>query len=329
MGNSLRATSPYYSLENIERLLNINRIRLRKIAKNSGSFYLIYDLKDKKTGKWRHITNPKGELKRIQKKIYTSILKKHMLLLPEGIIGGVAGKSIKSNATPHLQQEMVVTLDIKDCFPKTTSAKILGVWIKKIGCGRRIAELFTKLTTLHRQLPQGAPTSSALCNLCLLPLFNEIKDYTQNNAISFTLYVDDITLSGTQKNVLSSISPIIKIIQKHGYSVSDNRKKKIRKMPMNKLQKITGIVVNKKTSLTHQELQDFRFMICQIGRKRKITNSEYQHITGKIQFIKSISEEKGEKLLELANMLLPKEISPVKETEEIITRKCRHHKNFT
>lgn len=325
MASSPQATSPYYSLLNIERLLRINRTKLRRIALYAGSFYTTYDQRDEKTGKWRHITTPKGELKKIQRKIYTAILKKQMLLLPDGIIGGVAGKSIKNNASTHLQQEMVVTMDIKDCFPKTTSIQIFRVWRETLGCGKKIAELFTKLTTFHRQLPQGAPTSSALCNLCLLPLFNEIKEYTEVNNVSFTLYVDDITLSGNQKNVLSSILLVIKTIQKYGYSVSN---KKIRKMPMNRPQKITGIVVNKKISLAHQELEDLRFMIRQVGKRRKITVSEYKYITGKIQFIKNISEERGAKLLELANMFLPKEISFVEEEKKIITRKCKHHKTF-
>lgn len=329
MNNPSRTTSPYYSLANIERLLQIDRITLIKVAQRSGTYYHPCDIKEiKENGieKWRHIANPNKELKKIQTKIYTTILKRHMLLLPDGIIGGIAGKSVKDNAQPHLQQAMVYTIDIKNCFPKTTHKMVFKAWRETIDCSDEIARLFTQLTTFQRQLPQGAPTSSALCNLCLLPLFNDIKKYAQVNDISFTLYVDDITLSGDTQRVESAIPFVIRKIQKYGYAVSN---RKIRRMPAHKTQKVTGIIVNKKTNIAHNTIENIRFTIRQLGRRKKgITTTEYASIIGKIQFVKNFSEKKGEKLEELAGMLLPRTVSIIKNKAKPITRKCRHHKRY-
>ena len=330
MSNPSKTTSPYYSISNIERLLQIDRITLKRVAQQSGTYYNPCDIKEiKEDGneKWRHIANPNKELKKIQTKIYTTILKGHMLLLPDGMIGGVAGKSIKDNAQPHLQQEMVYTLDIKNCFPKTTHKMVFKAWRETVDCSEEIARLFTQMTTFQRQLPQGAPTSNALCNLCLLPLFNEIKEYVQLTNISFTLYVDDITLSGNTEEVESAIPFVIRKIQKYGYSVSN---RKIRRMPAHKTQKVTGIIVNKKTNIAHNTIENIRFLIREIGRRKKgITTTEYGSIFGKIQFVKSFSKEKGEKLKELADMVLPRTVSMIRNEEKPITRKCRHHKEST
>lgn len=324
MSNPSKAVSLYYSIANIEHLLQIDRITLRKVAQQSGTYYNPYDIKENGTENWRHIANPNKKLKRIQRKIYTAILKRHMLLLPDGIIGGVAGKSIKDNAQPHSHQEMVYTIDIKKCFPKTTHKMVFKAWREAIDCSDEIARLFTQLTTFQRQLPQGAPTSNAICNLCLLPLFNEIKKYAQVNDISFTLYVDDITLSGDTERVESAIPFVIRKIQKYGYAVSN---RKIRRMPAHKTQKVTGIIVNKKTNIAHNTIENIRFTILQIGRNRKgITTTEYASIINKIQFVKNFSEEKGEKLEELADMLLPKTISAINKKKKFVTRKCKHHK---
>jgi hypothetical protein len=326
MNKPSKKVSPYYSLNNIERLLKLNRETLRKIALHAGSYYNPYDIKEIKSnsnGDWRHIANPNKVLKKVQNKIYLAILKKQMLLLPNGVIGGISGKSIKDNSNPHLRQEMVVTIDIKKCYPNTTVKMVFKAWRETIDCGEKIAQLLTQLTTFQRQLPQGAPTSNALCNLCLLPVFNEIKTYSDSHDIGFTLFVDDITVSGKTKAVLDSISSIVAIIKKYGYSVSN---RKIRKMPANKPQIVTGIVVNRKISLAHNKIESVRSSILLIARRNSgITRYEYNSIFGKIKHVKNFSWDKGERLEEFANMLLPKKIKVADSEQNVVIRKCRHH----
>ena len=323
-----KQTSPYYSLENIERLLNVKREYLRKIANTAGAYYDPFDMQQIKSDgkiKWRHIDNPQKPLKEIQRKILKKILLKNLLQLPDGMIGGVAGKSIKDNALPHTKQEMVVTIDIKDCFPNTTDKMIFNVWANTVDCGRQ-SSLFTKLTTFRTILPQGAPTSSALCNLSLLPLFNEIKVYADANNIAFTLYVDDITISGKVINVLPAIGTIIKKIQKYGFGV---RREKIAIMPANVPQKTTGLNTNEKVNIAQRKIEGVRNKILLIAKRiNGITTREFNSINGDILFIHGITKEKAEKLREFADLLLPKTLMEGEGEEEKkpITTKCRHHK---
>lgn len=321
-------SSQFYSLKNIERLLGVDRIALRKVAYRAGAYYDPYDEMQKKPNgktKLRHIDNPNEELKYIQRKILKKILLKQMLLLPAGIIGGVAGKSIRDNAQPHLNQEMIITIDIKNCFPNTTVYMIFKVWKNTVGCGTKLAKLLTKLTTFRTILPQGAPTSNALCNLALLPLFKDIKTYADENEIAFTLYVDDITISGKTSDVLPAISAIIKKVQKNGFGV---RREKIGIMPANNQQRVTGLNTNKKLNVSQRKIEEVRRQIIAIARRNNgVTRSEHNSIKGSIQYVKTVSKDKAEKLNRFAEMFLPKTfIEKEEEIERRIIRKCRHHK---
>lgn len=321
-----KQVTAYYSVNYIEKLLDVKIDQLWKIANRAGAYYNPYDVRTEKPDgrkKLRHIDNPNEELKAIQRKILKRILLKQMLSLPDGMIGGVAGKSIKNNAQPHTSQPMVVTIDIKDCFPSITHHKIYNAWISILGYGDMKAALFTKLTSFRSILPQGAPTSTALCNLCLLPLFSDIKDYADAHGISFTLYVDDITISGKVEVVLPAIGIIIKNIQKYGFGV---RREKIGIMPANTQQKVTGLNTNKKVNLAQRKIEEVRSNIITIAkRKQGITKRELNSIKGNIHFIYSVRKEKAEKLRELAILLLPKDFAPQEDRKKSEIKKCRHH----
>ena len=321
-------SSQYYSIKNIESLLNVKRELLREVAHNAGKHYDPYDTEQIKSDgktKWRHIDNPSEDLKYIQRKILKKILLKEMLSLPDGMIGGIAGKSIIDNARPHSNQEMVVTIDIKDCFPNVTEFMVFKTWRNTVRCGTRSARLLTQLTTFRTILPQGAPTSNALCNLSLLPLFKEIKTIADKNGLAFTLYVDDITISGKASDVLPAISDVIKKIQKNGFAV---RREKIGIMPASILQQVTSLNTNKKLNIAQRKIEEARNKIISITRRGNgITKKEHNSIKGTIQYVKTVSKDKAKKLNGFAEMLLPKIfIENEERKEKATTRKCRHHK---
>ncbi|HUV42935.1 MAG TPA: reverse transcriptase family protein [Patescibacteria group bacterium] len=313
---------PLRSTKFLEYLLITDRKQLKKLAESAGRYYRPFDrleINEAGKNKWRHIDNPTGKLKIIQKKINKRILKEAMISLPNGMIGGVTGKSTKDNVKFHLKKEMVLTLDLKNCFPNINNQKIYRVWKEILGCGRVNARILTQLTTFQTRLPQGASTSLALCNLALLPLFNDIQVFASAHNLNFTLYVDDIAISGKFPMVQSSISPIINLIQKHGYAIGH---KKIRIMPANVRQKITGIIVNKKTAIEIQKIEEIRGQILNAARKKIITKNDLDSIWGKIDYIKNISPARGEKLSHFAAMLLPDSVEIYTKPVNYKIRKC-------
>lgn len=319
--NLPRSIFPLVSTNQLAHLLKIDKKdknNLFALAKTVGKYYSPFDTFQEKGNKWRHIDNPIGRLKYIQGQINKKILRPVMLSLPDSMIGGIVGKSVINNALPHIKKETVIRIDLKNCFPKTTNLKVHYVWRVTLGCGANCANILTKLTTFQRRLPQGASTSPALCNLVMLPLFTKIQDYASKHNLSVTMFIDDITFSGTAQTALLALGPIIDLIQKYGYAI---RHKKINIMPAYNKQITTGLLVNKKIGIERQKVEEIRRLILHHTKKTSLSKHDYDSIIGKIINIKRYSEHHGEKLEKFAEMLLPKSIIYVQKPKDK-TRKC-------
>jgi len=284
-------SSPILSTRNLAHILGWRRNTLIEIANSASSYYHPFiKLKPKR----REIDNPTGELKIVQKRIDNRILKK--IQLPDGMVGGVKGKSILDNAKYHINKKIVVALDLKKCFPSTHHTNVFAMFRNQLGYGEKSASLMTKLTTYNGYVPQGSPCSSSLINLCLLPLFYELKSLADKNKLTISQWVDDVTISGI--NPECYIIEFLKLIKARGYAC---KAQKIKVKKANKRQEVTGLGVNKKPSVADR-VQDIRKMI--LGtRGLKNENLEQQKlvINGKMQFVRSIDRVKYEKLIIFAN----------------------------
>ena len=114
----------------------------------------------KRKGSYRYIYAPNKELKEFQ----IELLKQFYQVQPHFTCHGfVPNKSIVTNATPHVKKDYVLSLDIKNFFPKTTTPKvekILTRWFPNQK--ENLPFLIYK-----NHLPQGAPTSPYLANFAL------------------------------------------------------------------------------------------------------------------------------------------------------------------
>lgn len=297
--NNLSNMFPLVSKRHLSAILGCQFAYLENVAQKAGSYYRPCEILIKE--KRRHIDKPVGELKLIQKLILRKIL--YTIPLPLTMIGGVVGCSTKQNASSHVGQPQVVTLDLRDCFPKTNDRKIFAVY-KKYKCSNEVADVLTKLTTFQHRLPQGAPTSSMLANLVLLPLHDEIQALTTELGLIFTMYVDDITISGL--NAKNAISPVIDLIHKYGYGV---RRPKIRCVPANSQQIVTGLVVNNKVAVPKQKRQEIIRRILTLSNMAKVEKQEIRSLLGIITYVKSISLKTGTHLESLAKKLLQKHLT--------------------
>jgi len=215
--------------------------------------YYYTNKKPKKNSTKKRILEPSTSyIKHVQKKLNSRILQKFPF--PNNVVGGVSKKTVRDNALIHLKQPVVVALDIKNCFSNIKNSMVYDMFRKEFGFSTSIASLLTRLTTFRGHVPQGAPTSSSIANLCLLPMHREISEYCLNNGICNSLWVDDITLSG--KMPQEHIQPIIDIVMKYGLSVSD---RKIIIMPASIRQEVTGVVVNSsKPSISLSKIKKYK-----------------------------------------------------------------------
>ncbi len=315
------------SIRRLEALLGRGRSDIKRIASNAGRYYKPFDMrKQRGVGKWRHIANPTGELKVLQRKIQKNILSSYNF--PDTFFGAIKGRTTIDNASYHVGSPVLLTLDLKDCFMKIRDKTIFAAYINIFKCSQEIASLLTKLTTFQHQLPQGAPTSSFLANAALLPLHHAIGLQCKQMGLKYSFYVDDITISGLK--AMESIEPIIHLIHKQGHAV---KRKKIHRMPGNVSQRTTGLIVNRKVSIGRTYKENLYELIKTLSMKPQIHRNELDSILGKINHVRSVSPEKAEVINYFAEKHLPKNVIAGKKIITFETRPCKdvriHSKNRT
>jgi RNA-directed DNA polymerase len=193
-------------LGNLKRLaqrLGSSPNRLTEIAENARSYYDPFELEP--SPRWfqrnglakkpRPIDRTTGELLSLQKQINKELLKP--ILMPPHIFGAVSRRSIFGNAECHHGANLLVTLDIKQCFPSITPRHIYRVWSSTLGCSPKASSLLTALTTFQRRLPQGAPTSLALANLFIWSIDGPLRNRCNSLGVIYSTWIDDLALSGT------------------------------------------------------------------------------------------------------------------------------------
>jgi RNA-directed DNA polymerase len=290
-----------YPLVSVRKLRFLLRASdLSELCITAGRHYNSFDIwkgkREDGSDKWRHIDNPADPLRTTQDNIYKKLLKPIAEGLPDYLTGGMPKRSIKDNAYPHLQSSVVLGLDIENCFPSISNRIIFEVWRNRLGCSDDVGRILTQLTTFQRRLPQGAPTSPILCNLALRPLAEDINRYAVKRGLVFTIYVDDITLSGESDAIRSSIKDLIPLVEKHGLRLNKEKFEKAI-MDSNEIQKTTGILVNKKMTIPRKKLLEIRREIARLGELGNVAKTyELNSVWGKIQFVKSIDEKNGESL---------------------------------
>ncbi|TAJ89199.1 RNA-directed DNA polymerase, partial [bacterium] len=265
-------------MRDLEYRVGFNRQLLLEIAGTAGRFYRPFL---KKPSKSRRIDNPVRILKEIQARI-----QKHLLSdipLPDHIQGGAPSRSPVTNANKHVRTPVVVTLDIRKCFPSITNEHIFHVWRDILDCSPAIARLLTKLTTFEGHLPQGAPTSTTLANIVLAESDQEINLLCAQDNISYTRFVDDLVFSGETARTI--INAVVKILKKSGFRVAHA---KMRIMGGCDRHQITGIVANRKLGLPREKRAKIRAAIHQL-KFLKDPRKELISIKGRIGFVRQVN----------------------------------------
>lgn len=206
--------------------LGCNVDELQQLAESAKSFYKPFEsvsklrpFAKKPPKKPRPIDNPTGKLKKIQERINKALLEP--ILLPEHVFGAVKHRSILGNAQRHQGAPVLVTLDVRQCFPSITNAHVYSVWAKVLGCSPQVASLLTKLTTFKRHLPQGAPTSPALANLFIWSVDAPIRDKCTELGVEYSTWIDDLAFSGDNARAIIQIA--VEVLHVSGLRLSHKK----------------------------------------------------------------------------------------------------------
>ena len=173
-------------------------------------------------------------LKIVQRGIYRNILKR--IKLPSYAFGGIERRDNILNAKMHQGNKFFFNTDLRNFYPGITHVQVYEMFASR-GFAPATANILTKLTTYKGQLPQGTPTSPHLANLVFVKAGNEIQEFAKANNLTFTTFVDDITLSG-KEDFQPLVNTIVEMITSKGFTISHNKTFYQTKMP-----KVTNVIV--------------------------------------------------------------------------------------
>lgn len=279
----------------------------------------------KKSGGFRLISAPMPRLKKAQHYVLEEILNK-VETHPKAN-GCVIGKSILTNAAPHVNKAVVINQDLKNFFPTITYNRIKGVF-KSFGYSEQVAVIFALLCSEpkildvsllgenyfaqrgNRFLPQGSPCSPAITNVLCKKMDFRLDGIAKKYGFNYSRYVDDITFSADNeqfKNITAILKYSRKIVKDESFVLHPD---KLRIMKRHQRQEVTGVVVNEKTNVNKKSLKRFRALLHHIekdgiqGKSWNGGSNVLAEIDGFANFIYQINKEKGIKYKEQVAKIL-------------------------
>lgn len=234
-----------YELKKFFATIGFKQSEVEIIADNLDNFYSekIERKIDKKTGEFKtykdgtlkeRIIRPSlYDLKNIQRRINKKILA--AIEMPTNVHGGIKRRSNITNAKPHQGNKYQFTTDLQEFYPSITSSRVYDTFLN-LGFSTHYSHWLTKLSTWKYELPQGAPTSTYIANLVFLETDIKLIEFCNENSITYTRYVDDLTFS-SQKDFAHLLNEILQIVLASGFKLS------YRKTQYKANQIITGVQV--------------------------------------------------------------------------------------
>ena len=240
----MRARDKKYSLDQCALYRCSSRRRLLKLLQTSSTKYdelrgaaNLYKImqKPKKNGGVRTIQAPRGDLKRIQKRISELLMRVEP---PNFLMSPVRGRSNVDNADRHRYAPSFRLLDVADFYPSCSANKVAEFFAKILKCPPDVTATLVWLTTREGVLPQGSPASPVLAYRAYRDMWTEIDEVARCDGCELSVYVDDITVSSSGVRG-ETIHTIKQILRKHGHRTKDAKEESRLNTPVT----VTGVVL--------------------------------------------------------------------------------------
>lgn len=277
-------------------------------------------------GRPRLIEAPMPRLKAVQRRILSGILD-HIPVHPAAH-GFVRGRGITTFTAPHAGKRCVLRMDLQDFFPTIRRALVLRVFLTA-GYPETVAAALADLCTTatpaavlregltgvpselawhrrkrfqSRHLPQGAPTSPALANLCAFRMDARLTGLASRFGAVHTRYADDLLFSGGEnfrRDVERCQSHVSGILLELGFAVAH---RKTRIMPDSVSQRAAGLVLNAHAALPRTERDQLKAILTNCVRhgpdsQNREGHADFRaHLLGRISHAAFVNPSSAEKL---------------------------------
>jgi hypothetical protein len=277
----------------------------------------------------RLLEQPKARLKAVQRRVLHEIL--DWIPAHPAAHGFVAGRSVRTHAAAHVGAAVVLRFDMEDFFASLAAGRVFGV-LRTAGYPEAVAHALTGLTTnvvaaeawaqipapaapalrhaharLGRRLatphlPQGAPTSPMLANLCVFTLDRRVAGLARAVGATYTRYADDLVLSGPAalarrarrlEEALGAIAA--------GEGLRLNARKTT-VMTRAGRQRVTGVVVNVRPNVAREDYDRLKAILHNAARDGPAAHNRdgvedfRAHLLGRIAWVAALHPERGARL---------------------------------
>ena len=285
-----------------------------------------YRILTKTSGGLRMIEAPKAHLKMMQRQILAEIL--DHVPVHDAAHGFVRGRSIQSFAAPHVGRRVVLRMDLEGFFPSIAGRRVQA-FFRTAGYPESVADLLGGLCTnavprgawagvargydpamlfearklyARPHLPQGAPTSPALANVCAYRVDCRLSSLAKAAGATYTRYADDLAFSGDaefDRGVERFAAPVAAILLEEGFRVQH---RKTRVMRQGVRQYLAGLVVNERMNTVRADYERLRATLHNCiehgpeSQNREGHAAFRQHLEGRVEFVASVHAQRGERL---------------------------------
>jgi RNA-directed DNA polymerase len=276
----------------------------------------------KPSGSARLIEVPRPFLKAIQRRVLREVLG---AIPPHDAAHAFRpGRSVRTFVAPHVGRRVVLELDLRDFFPAITAARVTSLFLTA-GYPEPVARLLAGLCTNSAppdvvaapgcpdawrarrlfgrpHLPQGAPSSPALANLCAHRLDVRLSGLAATADAHYTRYADDLAFSGGpdfERSVARFHVHACAIALEEGFEVNT---RKTRVMRRGVRQRVAGVVLNDRPNVARDEYDALKATLHNCARLGPVGQNHANHpdfrahLTGRVAHIASINPDRGRRL---------------------------------
>ncbi len=281
----------------------------------------------KRRGGWRLLEEPHPYLKHLQRRLLDDLLSR----VPphEAACGFHPGTSVVDHARAHAGQAVVLSFDLRDFFGSVAASRVHALFAT-LGYPADVAAELTALCTtatpeavaarLHQagqvdwpqrqrlrdaHLPQGAPTSAALANLCAFGLDLRLEGLAHVLGARYTRYADDLVLSGgpALRHQRARIEAWVgRLALAEGFTLNH---RKTRCQGRGRRQTVCSIVVNDRPNLPRDAFDRLKAVLHQCvrhgpaGQNRDGHPRWREHLHGRVAWAAQLNPDKARRLQRL------------------------------
>lgn len=177
----------------VANLVRETRDDLRKLATPRFKEQFIVRRTIESGGKMRDLVYPEGRLRAVHERLRFHLSK---IAQPSYLMSPRKGKAQRDNAAAHLCSAEYLTLDLKQFYPSTTRSMIRSSLVSQFGMSGDVAGLIAHVATTDDAAFFGSPLTPVLASLVHRPMFDAIADLCLADDLSYSVWVDDLTVSG-------------------------------------------------------------------------------------------------------------------------------------